>query len=427
LENFIRKYVSILLVILFGGCAYYNTFFNATQNYKQGFDKQKKTKSETVPSDVKKHYTASIEKSWKLIDVYGDSSKYADDALFLIGKSHYQLQEYPRAERIFDQFLLKYLNSEYIPNVKLWLGKTYTKLEKDDDALEIYNSLFTDKVSKNIAAEAYYYLGELHFERKNYETAIESYQKSISIKTSKELAGKAQYYIGRSFYELEQYENAIFNFDKVLKYDLPAIDHYNALMEKSNALIKINNFSEAEVTLKYLLRDQRFKDDYAMVQTKLANIYEFQDEMDLAMEYYEEVIEMYKRTEGAALAYFYLGQLYEKEYGNLDSAKVKYEQVRKTYAKSEASEDAEERRKLLTEYLNLRDQIHKDLGDLYKLARGDSSLIDSVVTGIDTLDSRFTKEEMDSIDANADLIKNDENSEELMSQDKDSLEAERIH
>lgn len=389
-----KKYIPFLVVILIGSCAYYNTFFNAKQNYNQGREKQKNSKSEKIPSDVKKHYTNAIEKSWKLIDVYGDSSKYADDALFLIGKSHYQIEEYNKAERIFDQFLLKYLNSEYIPEVKLWLGKTYIKLEKNDEALQMYNDLFKQKISKSIAAEAFYYLGLLNFGRDNYESAIENFQKCISLDPEEEVAGASQFKIGQSFYKLGQYENAIYNFDQVLDYDLPAVEHYDALMEMTNAQIKIGDFAEAEATLRYMLRNQRFKDRFARIETKMGNIYEFQGEIGLAKEYYESIVEEYPKTEGAALAYFYLGQLYEKEFGIMDSASVKYEQVKRTYSQSEAAEEAENRRKILSEYLNLREQIKKDLNDLYKLSIGDSTLIDSVVTGQDTVETLLTPEQL---------------------------------
>lgn len=388
MESFVKRYVPFLLVLFIVGCAYYNTFFNAKQNYNQGQQKQKNTKSEQLPADVKKHYNTSIEKSWKLIDVYGDSSKYADDALLLIGKSHYQLEEYNRAERIFDQFLKKYLNSEFIPEVKLWLGKTYIKLERDEEALELYSALFDQKISKDIAAESFYYLGELQFERGNYEPAIENFQKCVRLEAEEEIAGAAQYRIAQAFYKRSEYENAIHNYDKVLDYDLPYLEHYQALLDQSNAYIRIGDFANAEQTLKFMLRDQRFKEQFGIIEAKLGNIYEFEGEIGLAKDYYEEVIERYPRTEGAALAYYYLGQLYEKEFGNMDSAKVKYEQVKRSYSKSEAVEDAEVKQKVLGEYLKLRDRIRKDLGDLYKLSIGDSTLIDSIVTGQDTIDIR---------------------------------------
>ncbi len=387
MKSFSVKYLLILLLAVMTGCAYYNTFFNAKQNFKTAQVKQQKVKSgQDLPADIKIHYNKTIDKCWKLINSYGDSSKYADDALLLIGKSHFLLTEYDQAEHIFKQFLLKYKNSPFTPEAKLWMSKTYINNGNDTEALNTLNELLKSKVSKNIAAEALYNLGELYFKEKNYKLAIENLEKCIAVTSDSEVAGYAQLLIAESFYNSGDFDNAIFNYDKIKKYDVPPLKEYEALLQKVNALNELEKFQESEMTLKAMLRDQRFKEQYSQIETRLANTYEYEGDINFAKDAYDEVLKKYPRSEGAAMASFYLGQLYEFEYGNYDSAKVKYDGVRIQFPNSEAQKDASSRSALLAEYIKIRDQLIKDRRDLYSLEVGDSVLIDSVETGRDTID-----------------------------------------
>jgi TolA-binding protein len=364
--------------------------------------KQKKVKSDKLPSDVIKCYNNAIEKSWKLIDFYSDSSKYADDALLLIGKSHYHLKEYSKAERVLQQFLLKYIGSNLIPEAKLWLAKTYIQIEKEDEALEELNRLFEDKVSNKIAGEALYNLGDLYFKQENFEKAIENLQKCSKVSSDEEVIGSAQFLIGESFYNLKEYESAIFNYDKITKLNVPPLMEFEASMQKVNALNELGKYEKSEITLKVMLRDQRFKPQFSLIETELAKIYELQGNMQFANESYLDVIKKYPKSEGAALSSFYLGQLFEFELGRFDSAKVYYENVKRHYSKSEAVEEASKKAGILSEYLKIRSKIIKDKNDLFRLSVGDSSIVDSVEIHSDSLSTQI-----DSLNSELPMIEND--------------------
>lgn len=392
--HFNKKTGIILSLIFLLSCAYYNTFFNAKRYYDQALEKQKNTKStQKLPGDVKKNYQAAIEKSWKLIKIYGDSNKYADDALLLIGKAYYNIGDYTKAERTLNQFLLKFLKSELIPEAKLWLARTYVAQERKDDALELLNSLLSQKLPKRLAAEAFYILGKLHFEQGEYEEAIKFLSKSVDITRDDEMKGDALFMMGDAYYQLKEYENAIDSYDKLSKLDIPAVREYEATAKKVESLIELEKYEEAEKILRKMLSSPRFKDQFSLIETRLANLYEIQGETDLARDYYYEIIEKYPRKEGAILSYYYLGQLYEYEYANFDSAQAYYEKVKNLKSNPEVLEDAREKSKLLKEYLKLRDLLNKDRNDLLKLERGDSLLTDSMEVAGDSVIVGQTEQE----------------------------------
>lgn len=376
----------MLFTLLTMSCAYYNTFFNAEESYRIGMEKNEEAKLQKSVRKNPVYFKKAITKSWSVINQYGDSSSWADDALFLIGKSHYQLDEFEKARDIFEQFLKKYLKSEYIPNVQLWLGKTYLKEQKVEEALKIYTDILESQGDNTIKSQAHLNLGDLYFEAKDYENAIDNYKKCLDLSDDSKQSAEAMYKLADSYFKNEKYDAAIDAYKSVLQSDAPLIRQYTSIKSMVDAYLKKGNMEEATTFLKNSLHDIRFKKYYSLLASKLANIYEFQGEYDFAIENYYDVMKKYPRQEGAALAAFYAAQLYEFQYGQFDSAKINYDRVRKIYNKSEAAAEALKRSKLLANYLEIHVGLLTDLKNLYKLEQGDSTLEDSLITGQDTIE-----------------------------------------
>lgn len=387
-----KKYIFLLSILFISGCAYYNTFFNAKKVYNEAFEKQKTIKEKKIPADVKKNYNSAIKKCWKLIDVYSDSNAYADDALLLIGKSHYNLQEYPKSERVFEQFILKYSQSEFIPEAKLWLAKSYIAVERDDDALKLLNELFEAKISSKIAGQVFYILGDLYFQREDYDKSLINLEKTVEIVSDDEILGNAHYLMGETYLQLDKYDEAIQHFGKLKGLEIPVLKEFEAHIQQVEAYIELENYQQAESILKKMLRDIRFKKQFALIETRLGNLSEIQGEPDFARDSYYDIISNYKNDEGSSLSAFYLAQLYEFEYNNFDSAKTYYDKVKKMKTHEEVNEEAKLRSNLLKEYIKIRNQLRKDQNDLYSLAKGDSILFDSLEVDIDSSEIEIEKE-----------------------------------
>ena len=379
--EFVKQKIHFLVffILLVSSCAYYNTFFNAEESYRLARKKQLSEKSgNKISAEVRKNYEKAIKKSWKVIDLYGDSSSYADDALFLIGKSHFNLGEYGKAERVLEQFLLKYVYSEFIPEARLWLARTYVNLDKDDKALEQLNILNEESISSKIAGESQFILGELYFKREEYPQAIQHFEKAIDLSSDPLLIGEAMFQAGEAYWILKKYEKAIDKFDRVSKLDIPVQREFEARMKSINAIIKLKDYREAERRLKKMHQQKRFENQFALIDTRLANIAEYEGNKEFAADSYYDVIKTYPRTEGAAMASFYLANLFENSFSMMDSAKAYYDNVRKQFGLADSVSAAEKHSKLLAEYLKIKNQIIKDRDDLNRLAIGDSALVDSV-------------------------------------------------
>ena len=184
----IVKYVAILTVLL-AGCAYYNTMFNAQEKYKSGQKRIKEHKERMITPEIRKDFYDAIEKCWKLINIYNDSSAYADDALLLIGKSHYQVEEYTKSERYLRQFLIRYPDSDLLIEANLWLGKSLVKLDRDDEAVLYLNEVIGADQDRNMISEAYLSLGDVNYKQKSFKKSRQFFEKVIDISGDEESRG----------------------------------------------------------------------------------------------------------------------------------------------------------------------------------------------------------------------------------------------
>ncbi|MEO0010192.1 MAG: tetratricopeptide repeat protein [candidate division WOR-3 bacterium] len=105
----------LLLGILLAGCAYFNTFYNAQQYFREGM----RLKSEGNAGQAQSKFDRSIEKSALVINHY-PRSRWVDDALYLIGKAYFEKGEYARAVKSFEQLELVFPRSRYVPEAKLY-------------------------------------------------------------------------------------------------------------------------------------------------------------------------------------------------------------------------------------------------------------------------------------------------------------------
>jgi peptidoglycan-associated lipoprotein len=106
-----------LSIALLGSCAYFNTFYNAQGCYRDGL----KMKAADQQTQAKAKFEKAIEKSALVLKRW-PRSRWADDALFLIGMSYYQQGMYAKAVRHFDQLSLAFPGSGLVPEAQLYHG-----------------------------------------------------------------------------------------------------------------------------------------------------------------------------------------------------------------------------------------------------------------------------------------------------------------
>ncbi len=349
-------------------CAYYNTLFNAKKNFELGLKEVlKNPAAKTVPPTAKKYFQTTIDKSWKLIDLYSDKSKWADDALLYIAKSEYYLQKYTQAQNHLETFLKKYPNSELIPEAYLWLGKVYLRLKKYEKADEAFFFAIENAANSRIRAEAYFEKGLDAFKREDYKAANEFFLKAMEEKPDDEYRALLQFYLAETYYIQKRYPEAIKQYKKVMKFS-PTVDiEYRTKYHLALSLIQEGKYKDAKRILTRMLNAPRFKKFYSRIRNALAEIYLGEGDVLTALDTYREVLKSRTKDVGVAEAAFKLGKLFEHTIHDVDSAVYYYGQVKRIYPRYDSVEVAENKRRFLSELKQIRDAIKYDAYLVYQL------------------------------------------------------------
>lgn len=139
----------IFIIILLGGCAYYNTFYNAKKYYNEGI-KSKKSGSLDIQL-----FKRSAEKCEKVLNWF-PNSQWADDALYLLSLNHFEMGEYDKARIKLREFKNRFPKSPYLPYVYLYLGKInifFDELNEAEENLLIAKKFNIWEISKEVTKE----------------------------------------------------------------------------------------------------------------------------------------------------------------------------------------------------------------------------------------------------------------------------------
>ena len=82
-----------ILFLWSGGCAYFNTFYNAQQYYKEADKIRLQKEGETIPITALDKYGKTIQKCQKVLNDFPES-KFRTDAFLLIAKSRFYRKDY---------------------------------------------------------------------------------------------------------------------------------------------------------------------------------------------------------------------------------------------------------------------------------------------------------------------------------------------
>ncbi len=169
----------ILCVLLFTGCAYFNTFYNARNYFHSGLELMEtvgRPDDDKIPRQAADAFAQAIAKSLKVIEEYPES-KFIDDALFILGRSHYYRQEYGLAERYFTQLLNEFVWLDYTDQVRLWLAKVHAEMGlyeiMETDLAPI---LEADNPPRDLLTEIYILRGDLAVRNQETQLAIRAYE-----------------------------------------------------------------------------------------------------------------------------------------------------------------------------------------------------------------------------------------------------------
>ncbi len=155
------------VLFLVAGCAYFNTFYNAQGLYKEGL--RLKEQNQAVQSRAK--FEKSIEKCALVISRW-PTSRWVDDATFLVGMCYYEMGSYAKAVRHLEQLVLAFPKSGFVPKAELYRGLALLGDKQYGTAGVVLGAV--RRKYPQLADIAAFHTADAFYERKEYARAVDS-------------------------------------------------------------------------------------------------------------------------------------------------------------------------------------------------------------------------------------------------------------
>jgi len=207
--------------------AYYNTFYNARQNFEAGY---KKVKDQTVeinpeqpirihrtPVNVgKENFEKSINRGAKILRDH-DNSKWVDDALLLIGKSYFYRQEYFSADQKFSELFANTQKPAMKQRAVMWRGRVFLEMELYSEGISYLENQLEDieKWKKPLKAEVQAVLAELYSQLEQWDEADNNLSEAVPDLETGEHNARAYFLYGQMLERLDSLGAAYHAYDQV--------------------------------------------------------------------------------------------------------------------------------------------------------------------------------------------------------------------
>jgi tetratricopeptide (TPR) repeat protein len=279
--------------------------------------------------------------------------RWIDDSYMLIGLGYFYKQEYSKARRTFEFVINEYKNNDIIYEAMLWLGNSYIRMGKYKRARSVLDNLENEldknpKVSGKVVKMLPLVKADLYLLQEKYEQAKEPLLDALYLRQKKKLDARVRFILGQIFQKEEEFYKASEYYRQVIKKNPPYAMAFNAainlassydtrygdnsrdIVKQLNKMLKEDKNIEFQDQIYFALADIAFKEENdtlaiqhlaksvatsksnnyqkATSALKLAQIYFFVPEYELAQAYYDTAIQVlpedypdYKNIKGLSM------------------------------------------------------------------------------------------------------------------------------
>ena len=386
-SNKLIKFI-FLLPLLFLGCVYFNTFYNAETYFKEGMKTIEESaieENDDIPSKAKTQLEKAINKCNLVIEEFPDS-KYIDDAYYIIGKSGFYRSEFTRALKSFNTLIEDFPESEFVNESKIWRAYTQFKLGDIDSSQIILMQLLEEKKqSKENKYLIYTALGDISLEQDSIQKAFDYLD--LAVENANDSGKRISIY--NKIIKVAQNENA---YDRAIKYLLLLEKQSDSKNIRKNARLKwiefnkkLKNYDVIIQEIDIMLGTAEYESMYLDLVLEKAQIYI--DKGDLIegrsalLNFLENSTDKRdnKFKKARAKSYFILGESSLFSEFDFVSSREYLEKMSEEYNRSENRAKADKYQDLMDDFDKLKEGYRK------ALKTENETPIDSSIIEIDTL------------------------------------------
>ena len=344
-----KRILTLMLVLGFSSCAYYNTFYNAEEYFAEAQKLTRENQTETVSRDEINLYSKAIEKSKKLLQKYPES-KYRDDAQFVIAKAYFFKGDYLLSKRYFEDLSRNYANSPHAKEVPLWIGRCLVKTGDLEMARYEASRILRGGANRGLQADALLLMGEIAVKQDSLGAAEKYLEQVIDKSPDGFTKAQAQFQVGQMRENKLDHEGALRAYKSVARYKPSESLKVEAIIRQTSMLKALNRDEDAVEMIQEMLLSDKFVEIRGQLEVELGKLYLVMDKDDRAESKLTTIVEDYNRQDVAAEASFYLGELYLTKTLNYGAAREAYTNVKTQSTRSPFVTKASMRLKQIDRY-----------------------------------------------------------------------------
>lgn len=311
--------LSLAAVLWGGGCGYVNTFYNAERAYEEGV-RLSAASRDSLPTPARESFERAAEKSGIILARYADS-RYADDALLLLGKSLARLGRHDDAAAAFRRYLDRFPERDGVTDARLGMARS-ERLRGDHQAARFALAplLQSEEGSSDLPAEILYERAMVDLATGDHAPAVDGFREILE--RHPEFA--RQHRVALAFAEAElaaeEYDAALEAYAAYRENAEDVAARREVALRVARALALADRRTEALSTYDEILSDRLADTLAARLHEERGEILAAEGRMAEAEAAYGRVAELAPGTEVAARATLLRGRIVWREGGRRQEA-----------------------------------------------------------------------------------------------------------
>lgn len=322
----------LALPILIGGCAYFNTFYNAKDYYQralEAMDTRSATGENEIPRQAQDAFGTAIDKSHKVIEKY-PTSRYVDEAFFIIGRSHYYRREYGLAERFLQQLLNEYPWSPYSDEVSVWLARVHAEMGLNDAVDEdLAPILEMDQPPRKLLTDIYLLRSDMAMRDGDDNRAVLMLVEAAGSSTDPAQKAAIYYQLFTLTIEMDDYTNALDFLNQFARTTPSEKERVEARLKRVQLLQEMGDLEGAYKEIRNMVSLREFADIIPGLQLELAKIELARSNIDDALQRFTEIIDENPTLPEASESAYRVGVIYLTQLHDIKQAQDFFKRVKR--------------------------------------------------------------------------------------------------